>query len=303
MKIITYNIDGLPESLDLNDLPWIFKPIAWIYKLIKGTTTVKINDNANKLADTLKIGGLLRNSKADIIALQEDFNYHYELTYTLPEYTTGTYTGGFDLHKLFSNVDWISRFPLPRFKVDGLNILSNPKTTKISEEKIIKWDKSAGYFAHANDALTHKGFRYYKTTINGVEIDVYIVHMDADFYKQNPDISKDIKARKSQLKQLVDFILNNTKNNPAIILGDTNLDPIYSWDEETLQQYLLDPINASESLKIEEIKPKNRVDVDRIFIINNTKASHCLEGVDCYFDEDFKGLSDHYPLVAEIKIF
>ena len=35
MKIITYNVDGLPESLDLRDLPWIFKPIVWIYKLIK----------------------------------------------------------------------------------------------------------------------------------------------------------------------------------------------------------------------------------------------------------------------------
>jgi hypothetical protein len=40
MKIITYNIDGLPESLDLNDLPWIFKPIVWIYKLFKKTTII-----------------------------------------------------------------------------------------------------------------------------------------------------------------------------------------------------------------------------------------------------------------------
>lgn len=40
IKILTYNVDGLPESLDLNNLPWILKPIAWIYKLIKGTTIV-----------------------------------------------------------------------------------------------------------------------------------------------------------------------------------------------------------------------------------------------------------------------
>jgi hypothetical protein len=28
LKLITYNIDGLPPSLDLNDLPCILKPIA-----------------------------------------------------------------------------------------------------------------------------------------------------------------------------------------------------------------------------------------------------------------------------------
>ena len=35
LKLITYNIDGLPEKLDLNDLPLILRPIAWVYKLIK----------------------------------------------------------------------------------------------------------------------------------------------------------------------------------------------------------------------------------------------------------------------------
>ena len=38
IKLATYNIDGLPEQLDLNDLPWLFKPIAWVYKMFKGTT-------------------------------------------------------------------------------------------------------------------------------------------------------------------------------------------------------------------------------------------------------------------------
>ena len=37
----------MSETLDLNDLPWILKPITWIYKYIKKTTIVRINDNIN----------------------------------------------------------------------------------------------------------------------------------------------------------------------------------------------------------------------------------------------------------------
>jgi hypothetical protein len=76
LKVLTYNIDGLPEKLDLNDLPWIFKPIVWIYKLIKKTTLVPINDDTNKSIKVLNIGDYLNKSNADIIGVQEDFNYH-----------------------------------------------------------------------------------------------------------------------------------------------------------------------------------------------------------------------------------
>ena len=79
LKVITYNIDGLPETLDLNDLPCIFKPIAWIYKLIKKTSIVKINDNKDTSKKMIEIGQYFIDSNADIIGIQEDFNYHKEL--------------------------------------------------------------------------------------------------------------------------------------------------------------------------------------------------------------------------------
>jgi len=31
IKLIDYNVDGLPDKLDLKDLPWFLKPIVWIY--------------------------------------------------------------------------------------------------------------------------------------------------------------------------------------------------------------------------------------------------------------------------------
>ena len=41
IKLVTYNIDGLPSRLDLKMLPWVFKPFVWIYKLFKKELYVK----------------------------------------------------------------------------------------------------------------------------------------------------------------------------------------------------------------------------------------------------------------------
>lgn len=80
IKLVTYNIDGLPETIDLKDLPWFLKPFSWLYKLIRGTTVLHINDNINKWANMIEISQYLGSTNADIIAVQEDFNYHNELT-------------------------------------------------------------------------------------------------------------------------------------------------------------------------------------------------------------------------------
>ena len=47
LRIVSYNIDGLPEKLNLADLPWYLTPIAWAYKAVKGTTEIRINDGSN----------------------------------------------------------------------------------------------------------------------------------------------------------------------------------------------------------------------------------------------------------------
>lgn len=59
IKIATYNIDGLPESLDLCKLPWPLKPISWLYKAFRGTTLVTVNDNKNKAANMEEINDKL----------------------------------------------------------------------------------------------------------------------------------------------------------------------------------------------------------------------------------------------------
>lgn len=308
LKVLTYNIDGLPESLDLNDLPCILKPITWIYKLIKKTTIIKINDNKDTSNKMKQISKFLLDSNADIIGVQEDFNYHNELTSELYDaYSWGTYSGGFDISKIFSSVECLTNFPLPRFKADGINLFTNHNTSLLNlySEDIVHWKKSCGYIKHANDLLTHKGFRFYTITIeDNIDIDVYVLHMDADFYHPEncPDVTKDVETRKNQIDQLLSYIFEKyyTSTNPAIIMGDTNSYDKYNWDKENIE-YFIKNINYIKELNCQEAIPNNYNDCDRIFFINNDKSKYKLELNKCYFDKDIC-LSDHKPLFATFDI-
>lgn len=309
IKIATYNIDGLPDYLDLNDLPWILKPIVWVYKLIKDTTIIKINDNSYSSENIKKIGKFLSESDSDIIGVQEDFNYHNELmVYLIEKYYCGTYSGGFDLKKLFKSAEWKTMFPLPRFKADGLNLIYNKSRIKVNKEEIISWNDGYGYFNHANDLLTHKGFRYYSLLIDDeYKLDIYVIHMDSDFYNETtcPNVSGDIEARKMELKQLTSFILNkadNGANTPSLIMGDTNSSNNYYWDVNNINYNLIYPINASAHLSIKEVIPNNFMGVDRIFYINNSHSNYGIQPIECYFDLDIEHLSDHKPLFAKFEI-
>lgn len=299
IKLITYNIDGLPEQLDLNDLPLIFKPIAWIYKLFKGTTIIKINDNKDTEKKTLSISNYLSSTEADVIGVQEDFNYHDCLMEFLNIlYNSSTFTGKIDLSDAFHSIKW---FPYPRFKADGLNLITNKSRVLVKDEKIVKWEKSYGYFSHANDKLTTKGFRVYTLNVDGIDVDVYILHMDADFYNPSTciDIEGDIEARKSQLQQLSKFIIDKNSINPSIIMGDTNSTEKYEWDRENINEYLLNPINSTSNLHIQEAIPSNYVDVDRLFYINTTYSPYTIEVNNCFFDKNLC-YSDHKPLITEL---
>ena len=302
IKLITYNIDGLTDKIDLNDLPWILKPIAWVYKLIKGTTIIKVNDNVNVSENINKISKYLNDFEFDIIGVQEDFNYHDNLMNSLKtNYNDSTFINGLDLKHIFSCVSWL---PYPRLKADGINLISKKSKVTVKNEQIIKWKNSYGYFTHANDKLTKKGFRFYTLTIDGeFDLDVYIVHMDADYY--NPvtcnNVDKDIEARKKQLIQLNSYIIDSKTNNPIIIMGDTNSTNNYSWDVENITKYLLEPLNSTGNLEIGEAIPTNRTDVDRLFYVNNTKSNYNVKLNTCYYDiENVIGLSDHFPFITEL---
>lgn len=284
IKIATYNVDGLPEQIDLRQLPWPLKPVSWLYKAFRGTTCVTINDNKNKAVSAKEISRRLYALGADIIAVQEDFNYNDELMSHFPVYERGNHSGGITI----DNLRW---FPYPRFKADGLNIIANPAYAILMDEHIESWEKSHGYFTHANDKLTTKGFRCYTVVIaNRIPVFIFIVHMDADFYTpKHPDVGKDVAARKSQFEQLARRINLTPNYVPTIIMGDFNSYPKYEWDRENIDYFL------SLVPELELVVPDNYEDCDHIFVRG-------LKVKKCYFDLSFGNLSDHKPLIAELEL-
>lgn len=285
VRLVTYNVDGLPDKLNLKDLPWILKPFGWIYRLYTGTNEVIVNDGTDRKAQSEEISKYLKSFNADIIAVQEDFNYHTELMSALEGYKDTTHTGDISLDHLFSKTEWR---PLPRFKADGLNLITNNDRVQTAGEDIVRWKKSNGYISHANDKLTHKGFRYYKVYVDSKPIDLYIVHMDADFYnpRSKKSISGDYTARKKQIQQLLAYIDKKNSTDPIIILGDTNSTDRWSWDKTN--------IDILRHAGFEEAKA-DKQDLDRLFYRGDIKVRKA------YYDSS-KCLSDHKPLIVDIEV-
>ena len=305
IRLISYNIDGLPDKVDLNNLPWPMRPIAWLYRIFKGTTVVDVNDNGGREEATKCIGKYLRETNADMIALQEDFNYHDTLVSMLSGYCSHTHTGGFFLNHLFRDVKW---WPLPRFKADGLSLFTRTGRIEVMEEEVVRWRKSCGYFGHGSDKLTMKGFRYYRLVIDAsVEVEMYVVHMDADFYnsERRPDIRGDIDARTSQMEQLSDYIFERDSSLPMIIIGDTNCSHYYEWDAQIVGDFL-DRLNSMKHLTAYEQKADNLHDVDRMFFVNNSRSRRTVSVSACRFEDNWltagRHASDHSPLVVDVEV-
>ena len=168
VKMVNYNIGGLP----------------WM------TNAAKQTRNAEFIVE----------NGYDIVAVQEDFNYHSTLAGGLDGYGYMTnHTGG-----------------IPGG--DGLNIFT--KNMPIYNETRVTWEKAFGVIDHGADEMTPKGFVYSVIDVGGgVYVDFYNLHADA----YGDEGSK--QARDVQFRQLADYINDNYKKNnrPVIVTGDFNV--------------------------------------------------------------------------------
>lgn len=309
-KIITYNVAGLPVTIDLNDLPWYLKPIAWVYKLFKKSTIIPLNTDGPGKHCTKLIGQKFLYSDADIIGVQEDFNYNNVLVDTVYQhYNTGIYSGGLELSRFGELVHFYWK-QLPTFRIDGLNLFTKKERVNVLSEKLITWNDHYGYFDHANDALMDKGFRHYVLNIdNELFLDVYNLHMDASWGNDSDAPTEDSEARRKQLIQLAKYINSTNTKNPIIIIGDTNLRERYVSDKMNMHTFiseLAEYFNANDAFKVCG-SGKVEDDVDKILYINNLKSDYRLTAVDCQFDYTYelngRRFSDHNPLIAEFTYY
>ena len=184
----TLNVDGLPSSIN-KDGPGK-----------QGTIT--LGDKANSLG-------------WDFLAVSEDFEYHTQLATAMSNYKAGTYRGSLGVLNLSQRAD-----------TDGLGFFWK-KGLSATGETMVQYTAEEGGLTGGANTLVKKGFRHYVVTVaDGVEIDVYITHMNTFDGKGNTEDSKAyVKAQLSQLRQLRDYVLAQLKQNkrPAIVMGDTNM--------------------------------------------------------------------------------
>ena len=302
------NVDGLPPSVKA-----------------AGIVNVKLNEEGPQETGTLQMSKLVSQKGWDFFGVSENFNYNDQLMSEIKGvYSSGTYRGAIP-----SNVTNVVPYLAGNkwFDTDGLNLLWRSNIS-VSDEAWYLWNKRNGITSDGADQLIAKGFRYYTVRIAaGLEVDVYILHMDAE------TTAADNEAREIQMTQLVDMILASDNKRPIIIMGDTNC----RYTRDNLKGLMFDRINADERFDIHDpwidfprggvmpdlgagsIMVPGHFDgtnheafqtgevVDKIFYINNTNASAKLTAKSYLHDTDFtwpdgSEISDHYPIVIEFEI-
>ena len=284
-KVCPFNVDGLPQKF------------GWI----------NVNPDGKGAEGAKKIGQYISQSDIDIWALSEDFNYHGDLIEGLGEsdYQIGTARGGINLKNFKINA---------RFDIDGLNFLCK-KPFSFSQESWTKWNDNYGWADHGNDLLITKGFRYYLIDLgDGIYMDVYILHMDAD------DGEKDNAARASQLTQLREAILAKNDHRPVIVMGDTNCrytrddilglftNPIIergSYDVKDAWVELckdgIYPKVGDAHLMVKELGYLQGEVVDKVIYLNPKDGDTHLSAIHFEVDADMEE-SDHKPVIVTMRI-
>ena len=207
---------------------------------------------------------------------------------------------------------------------DGLYFGALKATCSLSGEYIDTYDHEyGGIFAGANTPVS-KGFRYYLVTLaDGVQVDVYITHMNTY------DTQKHLDCQHQQLKEVATWIANHRNGRPVIFMGDTNCRytrhdfETYFWsiiraEGITINDPWVDfqwdgvyPTYPSKSLMVSDATGTNSETdiicpdtqsgevVDKVIYINDANADTQIKAVSYLRDMDYSGLSDHMPIVVE----
>ncbi|MBQ7596399.1 MAG: endonuclease/exonuclease/phosphatase family protein [Clostridia bacterium] len=173
------------------------KEISIISSNVGGLPIPSVFSENKKVVPTAEVvlGEMLNESGIDIVCVQEDFQFHSLLAKGMTNYPYRTFTSG----------------GIPAG--DGLNIFSKYPIYNIDR---VAWKDFNGLLTAAADGLTPKGFLKCTVDFDGVLIDVYDIHTDA-----NGSLD-DQKAKRKQFRQLADYINENSYGRPILITGDFN---------------------------------------------------------------------------------
>lgn len=284
-KVCPFNVDGLPKKFGF----------------------INVNPDGKGAEGAKTIGQYINQSDIDFWGLSEDFNYHNDLANEITDgkYQIGTYRGGINLNQFKLNM---------QFDTDGLNFLSKTPNS-FSDESWVKWNKCNGWANHGNDEMIRKGYRHYLADLgDGIKIDFYIMHMDADTGE------KDNAARADQWKQLYNAIVANTNGSPIIVMGDTNC----RYTRDDIRGLFINPINqagkyevkdawiehckngiyptlGSDALMVDQLGYKEGEIVDKVLYLNPTDGDCHIKALNFNVDSEFT-VSDHRPVIVTMEV-
>lgn len=317
--VASLNVDGLPKSITV------------------AGAKINLNPDAKEAAGATAIGQKLKTKGWDILAVSEDFNFHSQLWNAawnngVEENGVFSYDATKHRGKVEATVSAITRImsnTSPVFDTDGLCLFYRHTRVTPSQESWTHWNEHNGYTSDGADGLIDKGYRYYCCTLKtGEEIDVYILHMDAETSE------KDNAARESQIKQLAATILASNNGRPIIVMGDTNC----RYTRDKLKTHFIDAISADPRFTVKDpfiqftlggVYPSVGADaimdqgsveanqaahghsygeiVDKIFYINNNTSTKRITAKNYKMDYEFineqgEPLADHWPIVVDFDI-
>lgn len=309
--VAALNVDGMPQKVDVT--------VIGI-----NATSINLNDDGPQADGSALIGKYIEDSKIDFLALSESFNYYSQINSNAPSYATGTQRLPEGLPTSVRVINALQiKFP---FDTDGLNLMYNKKLT-VGSESMTAWtehyspdDESIPFIdvpsTHGADGMIDKGYRFYQVKVaDGVVVDVYILHMDAD------SSDDDNAARAKQIDQLMQAVEANDNGNPIIIMGDTNC----RYTRDPLEQKIIKeggfsdpwidlkkggtcPKVGEEALMVGELGYEQGEVVDKVFYKNAEGSNLTIKAVSYDVDADgyvYPGtetmLGDHPPVIVKFE--
>lgn len=206
------------------------------------------------------LGRMLNASGADVIAVQEDFQYHTLLAAQMTDYPYRTFTSG----------------GIPAG--DGLNVFSKYPIYNVDR---VTWDTFNGILTNDNDGLTPKGFLKCTLDVNGLLIDLYDIHTDAS------RTMGDQLAKKAQFIQLSQYIDTHSAGRPVLITGDFNCTLHTYYYAEFYETMLAD--GEYEDAWVEFVNGGN--------YLRGDDAQEIIDRYNALYNNEFWGLWDSYERV------
>ena len=219
-------------------------------------------------------------NRFDIALLQENFSYHSLLmeAVSFPFWQKSDFRG-----VLGNGLMRLSKTPFHHFET-------------------FSWPTCSGVLRNDSDCLAKKGFTFSRHELSpGVFVDIYNVHADAGRSKS------DKKARFQQFKFLSETIEEKSEGRAVIVAGDWNL--LHDDEDDQFVFHLFLARNKMRYMCKDLVCSEEKQGVlDRFTFRDGTDVGLDLKELFLPYEFDFydskkKPLSDHDPLVIELKWF